>query len=269
MRDGIECTTFGPAKWGLYKSLSCGRAHQYSALDTERFSTPYPLHLCLSANESSHHNRTCRLNRMSLGHSCGCKFFLIRSKPAFLDNSFVDDPFPSHPRQHQTLPPATTAAPMEKTEPEVMSNGSEPALEGLSSQEGTPQPTGFFARANQRITTNKHLEARGIERVPETERLRMLGASNYMQMTLLWFSTNITANNMAVGMLGPLDYSLGFTDAALCASFGAILGAVGVAYISTFGPASGNRTMGWKFNILARAHIRIYAHANLRTFLQL
>jgi purine-cytosine permease-like protein len=62
-------------------------------------------------------------------------------------------------------------------------------------------------------------------------------------MTLLWFSTNITANNMAIGMLGPLSYSLGFVDSALCATFGALLGAAGVGYMGTFGPASGNRTM--------------------------
>ncbi|OBT69606.1 hypothetical protein VE03_00794 [Pseudogymnoascus sp. 23342-1-I1] len=132
---------------------------------------------------------------------------------------------------------------MEKTGPEVITNGSELALESLTSQEGKPQPTGFFARADQHITSIKHLEARGIERVPETERLKKVSASDYMQMTLLWFSTNITANNIAVGMLGPLDFGLGFTDAALCATFGSILGAIGVGYISTFGPASGNRTM--------------------------
>ncbi|KAJ5543804.1 hypothetical protein N7513_003391 [Penicillium frequentans] len=62
-------------------------------------------------------------------------------------------------------------------------------------------------------------------------------------MALLWFSANVTANNMAVGILGPLDYSLGFVDSALLATFGAFLGAAGVAYMGTFGPASGNRTM--------------------------
>jgi purine-cytosine permease-like protein len=47
----------------------------------------------------------------------------------------------------------------------------------------------------------------------------------------------------AVGMLGPLAYDLGLTDSALCAAFGAVLGAAGAAYMSTFGPESGNRTM--------------------------
>ena len=62
-------------------------------------------------------------------------------------------------------------------------------------------------------------------------------------MGLLWFSTNITANNIAVGMLGPLDYGLSFTDSALCATLGALLGAAGAAYMGTWGPVSGNRTM--------------------------
>lgn len=130
---------------------------------------------------------------------------------------------------------------MDKTDPEAMAAVPDGAQEGLS-DESQPPTKGFFARANHRISTLRYLEARGIERVPESER-HPVAASNYVQMTLLWFSTNITANNIAVGMLGPLDYGLGFTDAALCAAFGAVLGAIGVAYVSTFGPASGNRTM--------------------------
>ncbi|KAL6820089.1 permease for cytosine/purines, uracil, thiamine, allantoin domain-containing protein [Trichoderma sp. SZMC 28015] len=132
---------------------------------------------------------------------------------------------------------------MEKAENDTATDGSKPTLESQISEGVVAPPSGFFARVNQRILSLKHFEARGIERVPVTERLEKVGASSYMQMTMLWFSSNITANNMAVGMLGPLDYSLGFTDAALCATFGAILGAMGVAYISTFGPVSGNRTM--------------------------
>lgn len=131
---------------------------------------------------------------------------------------------------------------MEKEEPEVVAALSEKALESQTPDEVKPPPSGFFARVNAKISSIKYLEARGIERVPESERHKV-NMSSYMQMTLLWFSTNITANNIAVGMLGPLDYGLGFTDAALCATFGAVLGAIGVAYMSTFGPASGNRTM--------------------------
>ncbi|KAJ5627278.1 hypothetical protein N7528_004705 [Penicillium herquei] len=104
-------------------------------------------------------------------------------------------------------------------------------------------PQNAFTRFNDRFTSLDLVEARGIERVPESQRMKDVTAGDYMQMALLWFSTNITANNMAVGMLGPLDYSLGFVDSALLATFGALLGAAGVAYMGTFGPASGNRTM--------------------------
>ncbi|KAJ5112805.1 hypothetical protein N7532_000850, partial [Penicillium argentinense] len=99
-----------------------------------------------------------------------------------------------------------------------------------------------FARVNDRLTSLKFFETRGLERVPLEERHQVTSA-HYLQMTLLWFSTNITANNMAIGMLGPSSYSLAFVDSSLCATFGALLGAAVVAYMSTFGPLSGNRTM--------------------------
>ena len=38
-------------------------------------------------------------------------------------------------------------------------------------------------------------------------------------------------------------YGLSFVDCALCAVFAGVLGGVGVGFMSTFGPASGNRTM--------------------------
>lgn len=148
-------------------------------------------------------------------------------------------------------------------EPEVVANGFESTVENATAQGVEPQFSGFFARVEQRITNIKYFEVRGIERVPETERLKKVGTSNYIHMSLLWFSANITANNMAVGMLGPLDYALGFTDAALCATFGAVLGAIGVAYISTFGPASGNRTMVWRFLTSAHAYMRAYDPGDL------
>lgn len=99
-----------------------------------------------------------------------------------------------------------------------------------------------WTRFNERLARMKLFESRGIERVPVEER-HDIKAADYLQMSLLWFSTNLTANNMALGMMGPLSYDLGFVDSALCATFGALLGAAGVAYMGTFGPASGNRTM--------------------------
>lgn len=116
------------------------------------------------------------------------------------------------------------------------------AIKDASVGAGPSAEAGFFSRLNAWLTSLKLFESRGVERVPVEER-HDIRAADYMQMTLLWFSTNITANNIALGMLGPLSYDLGFVDSALCATFGALLGAAGVAYMGTFGPASGNRTM--------------------------
>ncbi|KAL6707017.1 Vitamin B6 transporter [Coniothyrium glycines] len=91
-----------------------------------------------------------------------------------------------------------------------------------------------------------NLEARGITRVEADERqeLELLG---YSQVAIMWFSVNLAANNITLGMLGPAIFALGFTDACLVSVFGAFVGCLAVAYIATFGPKSGNRTM-----ILAR-----------------
>lgn len=99
------------------------------------------------------------------------------------------------------------------------------------------------------VSTN--LEERGIKRVQPYERhdTRKLGI---LQVVLFWVSLNLAAQNITLGMLGPALFELSFRDAALCAVFGAFLGNLPPAYISTFGPRSGNRSlvvaryvMGW------------------------
>lgn len=87
-----------------------------------------------------------------------------------------------------------------------------------------------------------NLEARGIQRVEPDERqdLRLLG---YSQVAIMWFSVNLAANNITLGMLGPAVFALGFLDSCLLSVFGAFVGSLVVAYIATFGPKSGNRTM--------------------------
>lgn len=95
---------------------------------------------------------------------------------------------------------------------------------------------------NARIESLASLEARGISRVPLTER-HEASTAQYRDMALIWISANLSANNLAVGLLGPLVFGLGFLDAALCAIFGVILGAAGSAYYSTWGPGSGLRSM--------------------------
>ncbi|KAI5365053.1 Putative purine-cytosine permease [Septoria linicola] len=85
-------------------------------------------------------------------------------------------------------------------------------------------------------------ETRGIDRVPPDQR-QPGNFSAYVQMISLWLSANLTANHVALGLLGPSIYGLSFLDSALCATFGVMVGCACTGYMSTFGPQSGNRTM--------------------------
>lgn len=87
-----------------------------------------------------------------------------------------------------------------------------------------------------------NLEARGIQRVEADERqdLRLLG---YSQVAIMWFSVNLAANNITLGMLGPAVFALGFLDSCLLSVFGALVGSLVVSYVATFGPKGGIRTM--------------------------
>lgn len=95
---------------------------------------------------------------------------------------------------------------------------------------------------SSRIKKPAFLEERGITRVMPNERHAPSGFG-YVQMILLWFSANITANNLAVGLLGPVLFGLGFTDSALTTVFGVVVGSALTAYMSIWGAQSGNRTM--------------------------
>jgi hypothetical protein len=97
-------------------------------------------------------------------------------------------------------------------------------------------------RWNTRTEQLAGIEGRGITRVQPEERQRETWMG-YAQMAFLWFSANITANNLAVGFLGPLLFNLGFVDSALCSVFGAAVGCALTAYMSIWGAQSGNRTM--------------------------
>jgi hypothetical protein len=77
-----------------------------------------------------------------------------------------------------------------------------------------PKPTSKLQRFANRLEA-VGIEARGIERVPESERERKYAAKDYLYMAMIWFSANCTANNMTVGILGPIAYGLGFVDAML------------------------------------------------------
>ena len=79
-----------------------------------------------------------------------------------------------------------------------------------------------YARRFEEQMLAYNLEVRGIKRVEVHERhdLKSLG---YTQIAILWFSINLAANNITLGMLGPAVYYLSFRDAAFCAVFGMML----------------------------------------------
>ncbi|KAJ7447494.1 hypothetical protein FB451DRAFT_1290457, partial [Mycena latifolia] len=95
-------------------------------------------------------------------------------------------------------------------------------------------PLNILKKWNAAIGSLSGFEARGIS---------LALAGDDVSVALLWFSANISVNNLAVGLFGPLVFGLGFLDSAMCAVFGGLLGALSTAYMSIWGPQSGNRTM--------------------------
>ncbi|KAK3726005.1 Vitamin B6 transporter [Vermiconidia calcicola] len=94
----------------------------------------------------------------------------------------------------------------------------------------------------ERMLVRYNLESRGIQRVLPAHR-HTTDHLGFIQVCMLWVSINLTANNITLGMLGPAVFFLSFRDSCLTAVFGMLIGCLPVAYIATFGPRSGNRTM--------------------------
>ncbi|THV65051.1 hypothetical protein D6D28_09399 [Aureobasidium pullulans] len=86
------------------------------------------------------------------------------------------------------------------------------------------------------------LESSNLGRVEEDSRDEAHSMSS-MHVAVIWISCNLTAENIILGMLGPLQYDLSFFESAICGISGAIIGSIAVAYVATFGPKSGHRTM--------------------------
>ncbi|KAG7284401.1 hypothetical protein NEMBOFW57_010774 [Staphylotrichum longicolle] len=97
-------------------------------------------------------------------------------------------------------------------------------------------------RINDRIEGLSGFEARGITRVLPEERHPPSALAD-LQVFILWFGANLSANNLTTGLFGPLVFNLGFRDSVLCAIFGCLLGCASTGYMAMWGPASGNRTM--------------------------
>ncbi|KAL9100878.1 MAG: hypothetical protein Q9163_003805 [Psora crenata] len=99
-----------------------------------------------------------------------------------------------------------------------------------------------LAKWNAKVEGLAGVEGRGITRVLPEEK-RGGGVMGYLQMFTLWFSINVVGNNLILGFFGPLVFNLAWVDCVCIVLFANGLSACGAAYISTFGPQSGHRTM--------------------------
>lgn len=86
---------------------------------------------------------------------------------------------------------------------------------GTAQLSATSGPKSTWQKFSLWMETRASVEARGIERVPESSRQRKVSMNDLFQIGIVWFSANCTANNMTVGVLGPIEFKLGLKDAML------------------------------------------------------
>ncbi|KAK5652656.1 hypothetical protein OQA88_10250 [Cercophora sp. LCS_1] len=157
---------------------------------------------------------------------------------------------------------AEKAAPPETVRPVDTSSASTENVSTTASPPATGGPLAVLRKLNDKIESLSGFEARGITRVLPSERQPASLLAD-LQVAILWFGANISANNMTTGLFGPLIFGLGFTDSVMCAIIGCFLGAASTSYMAIWGPQSGNRTM------VCLRYFMGYYPAKLPTFLNL
>ncbi|KAF9869599.1 NCS1 nucleoside transporter [Colletotrichum karsti] len=105
-------------------------------------------------------------------------------------------------------------------------------------QEDFAAGTSTYAKL-QRLAGKFGVEQRGIERVPEDERIN----DTIANVGTLWCSANMVVSSFAIGVLAIPVFNLGFLDTALTIIFINALGIMPVCFFSTFGPKFGLRQM--------------------------
>ncbi|TDZ20636.1 Purine-cytosine permease fcyB [Colletotrichum orbiculare MAFF 240422] len=140
---------------------------------------------------------------------------------------------------------------------DVESNGAEKkdASRGYVGDEGAVYREDFATGTStyaklQRLAGKLGVEQRGIERVPEDERINQ----SLSLVATLWCSANMVVSSFAIGVLAIPVFNLGFVDTALTIVFINALGVVPVCFFSTFGPKFGLRQM-----VLSRYWFGFYA----------
>lgn len=110
-----------------------------------------------------------------------------------------------------------------------------------------PRSEGGLSYWSDKLEKIWGVEARGITRVADDEKNVPRPHHDFFHMFSLWFSINLQAINIIVGLLGPLVYGLGWVDCICIVIFANALASFSVAYMATFGPESGNRTQVYFF----------------------
>jgi hypothetical protein len=130
---------------------------------------------------------------------------------------------------------------------QVQDSASPPRPSSWDLEHGTSQvlapkmnPLQRFAHRLEEVSG---MEARGIERVLDVDRKPTITWDDYVQMFSIWFSANLTLNNLIAGLLGPTLFGLSMKEAMIIGPFGAFFGSACSGYTSSFGPMSGNRTL--------------------------
>ncbi|KAK9434390.1 permease for cytosine/purines, uracil, thiamine, allantoin-domain-containing protein [Lipomyces doorenjongii] len=139
---------------------------------------------------------------------------------------------------------ADTASDIEKNEKHSGAVASEPEFDDSDVQDGAVRekdlaaPNSYFANF-QRLALKYRMEARGIERVPEDERID----KTVYSPAYFWWAVNMVLSPVAIGALGISIFGMTFWDSTLTIIFFTIFGTIPVAFYSLFGPEFGLRQM--------------------------
>ncbi|KAJ7806852.1 hypothetical protein B0H14DRAFT_1564518 [Mycena olivaceomarginata] len=118
----------------------------------------------------------------------------------------------------------------------------DPTIDALRVLDDAPvDPRSFWGRSlalSAALERKIGIEARGIQRVPETERGDRPSGNLF-----IWLAANTVLSTLGIGILGPGIFFLGLGDSMLTIFFTNVATCVLPAYMATFGPKLGLRQM--------------------------
>ncbi|BGP48622.1 hypothetical protein JCM10450v2_004498 [Rhodotorula kratochvilovae] len=102
------------------------------------------------------------------------------------------------------------------------------------------QPTTWYGRGWAWLMQSENIEAHGVGPLKEEQRTDAHFLSNFT----IWMTMNMTIACFSTGTLGPLYFELSMRDSFLIIAFCNLFSCGIPAYVATFGPRLGMRTMG-------------------------